>query len=95
MLLSSFIQWVDDDYDEDSFISPEARQCIAHGVMPVRMYVLGDSTYITFDSRHRLPQAASIAQLYCKRAFGDGGVVVDAEDYEWKHRFTVSFVDCR
>lgn len=92
MRIDAFLDWIAELNTDDNDYSPEFNAARRAGVMPVREYTLGDTTYVVFRSKLRLPQAVAVAQLYCKRHYDDPGLVVDADDYEWHGKFTVSLI---
>jgi len=93
--------WVDlyqfDDSDQfgDIDLSDGAKYLVRRDTMPLKRWVFGDETFLQFQSRQYLHVAVSLVSRYVWDTYGAHASLVDAVDYEHKHKFTVSFIDGR
>jgi len=93
--------WVDlygfDDNDQfgDVDLSEGAKYLVKRDTIPLNRWQFGEETFMSFASHQYLHVAVSLVSRYIFDTFGAQARLVDATDYEFKHKFTVSFVDNR
>jgi hypothetical protein len=85
----------DNDRIGDLYLSDSARKLVERDTFPMRKWVFGDSTYIQFTSSQFLHVAMALVVKYIRKEFDAHATLVDATDYEFKHKFIVTFVDGR
>jgi len=85
----------DDDRIGDLDLSDAARWLVTRDTIPLRTWTFGDETFIKFCTSQYLHVAVSLVQRYVKQQYDAYCVLQDASDFEFKHCFTVSFIDNR